>query len=115
MRTQYQIGSAFEYRLIKKLEDVGYYCVRSSGSHGLVDVVAIGMNQCRLIQCKITKKDNASLTELLKGDNIIQFESLDVPINFFKWLVIKQGRSNELLTLFYNDVTTKWISGIFFK
>lgn len=115
MSTKYQTGAGFEYRVINKLTDQGYYCIRSAGSHGMVDIVAIGQNQCRLIQCKYTEKDNASLTELLKGDNIIKFQTLETPGNFFKWLVIKQGRSNTPITLFYNEVTQKWVSGCLFK
>lgn len=47
--THYQRGRSAEYRVIKRLEDVGYVCVRAAGSKGLFDVVAIGSKDIKLI------------------------------------------------------------------
>jgi len=52
MVTNYQKGRAFEYQIIKFLEKNGYYIIRSSGSHGINDLVAFKNNEMRLIQAK---------------------------------------------------------------
>src|SRR5262249_57305842 len=41
-----------EYRAMRLLERCGYVCMRSAGSHGAFDVIAIGPRDVRLIQCK---------------------------------------------------------------
>ncbi len=59
--TNYQRGYAFELRVMKKLEEYGYFCVASRGSHGPADIVAIKNGSALLIQCKrngvISKED----------------------------------------------------------
>lgn len=51
-------GANFELRVMHDLEPHGFDCLRSSGSRGKVDVVAVGENRTRglllFIQCKIT-------------------------------------------------------------
>ncbi|MEM3845057.1 MAG: hypothetical protein QXU98_05090 [Candidatus Parvarchaeota archaeon] len=52
-------GANRERRIMKKLESEGWYCIRSAGSHGVVDIVAlryssIGKPYVRLIQSKKT-------------------------------------------------------------
>jgi len=39
--TRYQKGADFERRVVKYLEEIGYYAMRSAGSHGMFDVIAI--------------------------------------------------------------------------
>lgn len=64
----YQLGYAFERRVMKHLTDEGYLVVRSSGSHGKIDIVAIALDDVRLIQCKrhgkISAKERAELLAL---------------------------------------------------
>ena len=56
----YANGRSFEYRVILALTKAGYHCVRSAGSHGVVDIVALMMDHgaCLygwghvLVQCK---------------------------------------------------------------
>jgi len=50
--TNYKRGYNFEKRVQKALEDKGYFVVRSAGSKGPVDLVAIDDGQVYLIQCK---------------------------------------------------------------
>ena len=65
MPTQYRRGADFERKLKKYLEELGYFVVRSAGSTGQVDLVAIkrrepqkygeGDVELILIQCKLGK------------------------------------------------------------
>lgn len=61
MSTNYQIGRQFEYSTMSFLRKHGYYCIRSYGSKGVFDVIAVPpqINTLRdypqgtlLIQCK---------------------------------------------------------------
>lgn len=52
MMTRYQLGANRERALKKKLEDEGYFVVRSSGSHTALDLVAFKPNSILLIQVK---------------------------------------------------------------
>jgi len=110
---QYKAGSSFEYRLMRKLAHKGL-CVRSAGSHGVVDIILLSKDFTDLIQCKYTEKDNADLTALLKGDNIKLFEKLEVSNNTRKFLVIKQGRANDPLILRYEPLWEKWIGAFLY-
>jgi len=50
--TNYRKGRRLEYKCIKYLKGLGYYCVRSAGSKGAADVVAFGVNDTLVIQVK---------------------------------------------------------------
>lgn len=45
-------GSAGEYRAMRMLEALGYFCVRSAGSHSPVDVLAFNGVEVKAIQVK---------------------------------------------------------------
>lgn len=45
-------GRRNEHRTIKRLESLGYYCLRSAASKGIWDVVAVGPDNVLLIQVK---------------------------------------------------------------
>ena len=56
----YRHGYAFELRVKKYLQSSGFYVVRSSGSHGTADLVAMrwtipNIQETYLIQCKAGK------------------------------------------------------------
>ena len=55
----YLKGRAFEYRVKKFLEDMGFTVIRASGSHGKYDICAFYRNGNKslslLIQCKSMK------------------------------------------------------------
>lgn len=48
----YQRGRNNEYRVQKRLEEVGYQTTRSAGSKGLWDVIAWSTTEIRFIQAK---------------------------------------------------------------
>lgn len=50
--TNYANGRAFEYRVMELLRDAGYTVVRSAGSKGAADLVAIKPGQVLFVQCK---------------------------------------------------------------
>lgn len=50
--TQYDGGATLERAAKKLLEDGGYYVVKSGGSKGLADLVALKPGQVALVQCK---------------------------------------------------------------
>ncbi len=52
MPSNYSRGASAEYRAATHLEQVGYFVIRSAGSHGPVDLVAVGPTGVRLIQVK---------------------------------------------------------------
>lgn len=52
MTTNYRRGANFERRVLARLEDDGYWCMRSSGSHTAVDVIAIKPGQVVMVQAK---------------------------------------------------------------
>jgi len=41
MNKNYKSGVAREYRIMKKLEKEGWFCIRSAGSHSPIDIIAI--------------------------------------------------------------------------
>jgi len=55
--TNYKSGRRYEYKAIEVLEEAGYKCCRTAGSHGIYDVIAVGAN-VRLIQIKSFEKGN---------------------------------------------------------
>lgn len=65
----YNRGSAFERRVKRELEDVGYYVMKSGGSKGPADIIAIDTTGTAfLIQCKkdgkLSKKEWEDLVKL---------------------------------------------------
>lgn len=70
----YNRGSAFERRIKRELEDVGYYVVKSGGSKGAVDLAATSPLGGQIwIQCKkdgrLSKADFEELLKLGKDYN----------------------------------------------
>jgi Holliday junction resolvase len=61
----YLSGRRKEYKIKRQLELEGWYVLRSAGSHGFADLVAISplKRKVRFIQCK---PDNFSETQLKK-------------------------------------------------
>ena len=50
--SRYDGGADLERAAKKVLEDSGYYVVRSAGSKGAADLVALKMGEALLVQCK---------------------------------------------------------------
>jgi Holliday junction resolvase len=51
--TRYAVGRRFEWRVRRYYEKLGYFVVRSAGSKGPVDLVALGGYRPLIIQCKV--------------------------------------------------------------
>ncbi|MEM4275125.1 MAG: restriction endonuclease [Candidatus Nitrosocaldaceae archaeon] len=51
----YLKGRTFEYKIKRYLEGKGYYVLRSAGSKGPLDLIAIKGKEILLIQCKTYK------------------------------------------------------------
>lgn len=65
----YDRGSKWEHQIIKAYEKQGFFCMRSAGSHTVVDVLAMkkGAHEVHLIQCKSSDHETLpDLHELLK-------------------------------------------------
>jgi len=61
MATGYVRGRRFEYEVKKKMEDDGYFCVRSAGSRGLVDLLCVKKgSRPVMVQCKRSTKCSGS-------------------------------------------------------
>lgn len=63
--TNYTRGAAYEYEVKRELEQQGCFVVRSAGSHGPVDLVALTPDgKVVLIQCKTRKPTAAEVADL---------------------------------------------------
>src|SRR3990167_8491128 len=68
-------GRAYEYKTMKKLESEGFYTIRSSGSHGLFDIVGIRNDGIRFIQVKsglknyLSPREKQEIVNLMLPDN----------------------------------------------
>ena len=85
----YAKGCRLENRARTILEKQGYYVIRSAGSKGLIDLVAIRWNQVKLIQVKSRGISKAELET---------FMDLKVPGNVHKeiWLWDVNTRSFQI-------------------
>ena len=52
-KVPYITGVKAEYRARDELKSQGYYVMRSAGSHGLFDLIAISADYVKLIQVKV--------------------------------------------------------------
>jgi Holliday junction resolvase len=87
-------GRNREYKAMKILEDGGYYCSRSAGSHGMWDIIAFNKNGFRLIQVKCDCAPTA-----LELEEIKNFK--DIPDNTTKELwTFYTRKSKPLITKF---------------
>ena len=81
--TKYERGRAYEYRIAKKLRAEGWTVLRTAGSHGFADLVAIEQaiqfpnefRRIKLIQCKSGKSKLRMVKDVLKTD-IKKYEGL---------------------------------------
>lgn len=63
--TNYTRGAAYEYAVKRELERQGCFVVRSAGSHGPADLVALTPDgKVLLIQCKLQRPTRAEEAEL---------------------------------------------------
>ena len=63
--SRYKLGRRLEYRIKKLLEEHGYEVIRSAGSHGRWDLVAVKDKIVRLIQVKKGKVQKHKIKDLM--------------------------------------------------
>jgi hypothetical protein len=65
--TNYARGRALEHKVARELRARGFMVVRSAGSHGLADLVALAPSSTTLIQCKLGPRgmSTAEIEELV--------------------------------------------------
>jgi len=61
----YNRGRAKEYRIKKKLEKEGWIVLRTSGSHGFADLIAIKKDEINFIQSKPRKFSETQKKKLM--------------------------------------------------
>jgi Holliday junction resolvase len=65
LSTNYTRGATLERKIKKQLEDEGYYVMRSAGSKGQVDLLALAPDGfAYMIQVSLSKKNKAECTRL---------------------------------------------------
>ena len=96
--TNYQRGVRFEYEVIHYLKERDWTCIRSAGSHGPIDIVAIKEPLEYLIQCKIKygMLPSHNIRELLA---IAPKGSTNTPIYAFNVSTGMKGRYRKQLVL----------------
>lgn len=97
--SKYSFGRQFEYTTKKSLEKLGFFVIRSAGSHGAIDILACKEEIVFAIQIKTTRsKKKHTLNQLKK-----EFEPLikqELPRNFFKVLLVFYSCSSTKNYLF---------------
>ena len=92
----YIAGRRFEYKVKKYYEDKGYTVLRTSGSHGFADLIAVrnGVNPKRIvfIQCKNRKPTKQEIEKFEK----------------FNWLNIIGIHTRVLTEMVYPDKLKDW-------
>jgi Holliday junction resolvase len=91
MSRNYERGVKLEYRVKKFYEDLGYFVVRSAGSHSIADLVVIGYGKVYLVQCKampVNKIKRSEVLELIKTCE--KYGAIPV-------LVYKKNHENEIV------------------
>ena len=61
----YKKGRQFEYKVKKEFEKLGYFVVRSAGSRGIFDLIAIRKYEVLGIQCKLGKVSEDEVKKML--------------------------------------------------
>jgi len=64
--SRYERGSYFERQVKRWFEKRGWYVIRSAGSHGVADLVALHTGSIQLIQCKVNGKMSKREKDALK-------------------------------------------------
>jgi len=86
--TNYTKGRAQEYRAMKELEEENFVSIRTAGSHGMFDVIAINENSIRLIQIKKTIGKKV----YLPADELNKIINMKCPTNVTKELWVRANR-----------------------
>jgi Holliday junction resolvase len=65
--TYYTVGRSYEYKIMNEYRNLGYYVIRSAGSHGLFDLVAFNENEIIFICCRKGRKWKESDLNAIKN------------------------------------------------
>lgn len=90
-------GARLELRLLKHLNKLGYFAIRSSGSHSPIDIIAIPTNQLTSSNPGLSKTLLIQVTSGTKGSKEIS-ELVDFSKKFNQnfsvqlWTIKKRGR-----------------------
>ena len=76
MNKNYRRGRSKEYRIKKKYEKLGYTVLRTAGSHGFADLIALKINEIIFIQVKPKKFSEKKKRELLEKYDWLNDEKL---------------------------------------
>ena len=108
MTTNAQRGTAFEGKVRQELEGEGWFVMRSAGSHGLVDLVAIKARRLEphprvwLVQCKlygvISNVDARTLKMLAFKLNCMPVLAYKVKPGGLTHFCVVGDRAKELMT-----------------
>lgn len=93
--SRYKRGTAFERRIQHWLEGKGYLVIRSAGSHGIFDLIAISSSKIFGIQLK-------AYNENLYGKELDGFRKFKGPSIMDK-LILIQDKDRDIIYL-YKDV-----------
>lgn len=101
--SKYSFGRKFEYEVKKSLETLGFFVIRSSGSHGAIDILGCKDEIVFAIQVKASSNKKHSKGQLKKD-----FEPLikaQLPSNFHKLLIhfYLDGSRKKYLFQIYNE------------
>ena len=104
----YNSGRSFEYRIKKWLEERGWLCCRTAGSHSPFDIIAMACGQTLAIQCKynskVTKTELQELIDLKCKTDPERFDNI--------CFIVAEGKSREKTVFFevpYIDTGKRWV------
>lgn len=95
----YERGAKFERDIMSMLKEQGYTTIRTAGSHGIVDVIAMNTDCVRMIQAKTTVKtllDKNGIYSLVGYESDIVKLLIECPSQIQKELWIKTMNKNKL-------------------
>jgi len=100
--TNYHRGRNFEYRVKKYLEEKGYFVVRSAGSHGIFDLIAIekldyGVSYDNFvygIQCRVDGK--------VKKEEIEEMKKIYENFGIIPIIAFRDGKKLAFKNVYFN-------------
>ena len=104
----YRRGRETEYKCMEELENEGFITLRTAGSHGPIDVIAIRRREIKFIQLKRLKKDKKFHTpdslikfkrvlDFLDGDQISEVELVTITCELWIWLDHKGWKEKRII------------------
>jgi hypothetical protein len=90
----YEVGAAFERRVVRYFEDQGFVAIRSAGSHKKFDVIAFNGLTVYAVQCKWNGMEAKAiqLADKLAAETKEQFEEVAYPLVLVVAYDLKDGK-----------------------